>query len=162
MSIRIYALSKEFNVDSKEILDAIRQLGIKDKGSSLATLTDEEVDIVQKHLHAKGYSKRPNRTVSRPFVPAYERTVNLDAPVNQTPSQSTTMTPVRTTSHPLAEYLTTKEPRVPRFPQYLAIVGSLTIVGGHRNIFPLLRITVQFRRPSPSLQSTFPTRDRFL
>ena len=49
--IRIYALSKQLNVDSKTILDAIKQLGIWDKGSSLAGLTEEEVELIMDWLN---------------------------------------------------------------------------------------------------------------
>jgi len=55
MSIRIYALSKQLNVDSKEILDAIKQLGIEGIGSSLAGLTEEEVELVKKKLNNPEY-----------------------------------------------------------------------------------------------------------
>jgi len=50
MSIRIYALSKQLKIDSREILDAIEELGIEGKGSSLAALTEEEVKRVRKIL----------------------------------------------------------------------------------------------------------------
>ena len=85
LSIRIYALSKQLNVDSKEILDAIRQLGIEGKGSSLATLTDEEVDQVKDRILSQKHStsSQPGGTVfQRPVITAAEkRVLNLDAPV---------------------------------------------------------------------------------
>lgn len=51
MSIRIYALSKVWNVDSQLILDAVKSLGIEGKGSSLAGLTEEEVIQTKKVLY---------------------------------------------------------------------------------------------------------------
>ena len=79
MSIRIYALSKQINVDSKEILDAIRQLGIGDKGSSLAGLTDEEVVLVKDRLNARKMSRMPqlgNKVLYRPSFPSDEAALN--------------------------------------------------------------------------------------
>lgn len=49
--IRIYALSKQLNVDSKKILDAVKQLGIAGSGSSLAGLTNEEVELIMHWLN---------------------------------------------------------------------------------------------------------------
>jgi hypothetical protein len=54
MSIRIYALSKQMNIDSKEILDTIKQQGIEDKGSPVATLTNEEIELVKRRLIDSG------------------------------------------------------------------------------------------------------------
>jgi len=51
MSIRIYALSARLNIDAKEILNALKKLGIEGKGSSLASLTDEEIDLILPLLH---------------------------------------------------------------------------------------------------------------
>ena len=58
MSIRIYALSKYLNVDANEILNAIKQLGIEGKGSSLAALTDEEIDLILPLFHEQWVKKR--------------------------------------------------------------------------------------------------------
>ena len=43
MAVRIYSLAKELKVDSKELVDICTQVGIKGKGSALASLDDEEV-----------------------------------------------------------------------------------------------------------------------
>ena len=43
MSIRIYDLAKRLNIDSKEILNAVKQIGIEGIGSSLSALTEEEI-----------------------------------------------------------------------------------------------------------------------
>jgi translation initiation factor IF-2 len=48
--IRIYALAKELNIDSKELVDVCTRAGVTGKGSALANLTDEEVDKVKAHL----------------------------------------------------------------------------------------------------------------
>ena len=88
MSIRIYALSKQLNIDSKEILDAIKQLGIEGKGSSLATLTDEEVDQVKNRLGAQKPTKAsaPGSAVfQRPVASTEKKVLNLDVPVRPVP-----------------------------------------------------------------------------
>ena len=88
MSIRIYALSKQLNVDSKEILDALRQLGIEGKGSSLATLTDEEVCQVTDRIKFQRHSASPLQSggavFQRPVV-TDKKVLNLDAPVRPAP-----------------------------------------------------------------------------
>ena len=84
MSIRIYALSKQLNVDSKEILDAVKQLGIEGKGSSLAGLTEEEVEQVKKRLNTqKAFQITQQSTAGfqRPVILSDKKVINLDAPV---------------------------------------------------------------------------------
>ncbi|MDR0328920.1 MAG: translation initiation factor IF-2, partial [Planctomycetaceae bacterium] len=116
MSIRIYALSKQLNVDSKEILDAIRQLGIEGKGSSLATLTDEEVDQVKNKLQGqKGTaSQQGNAVFQRPPAFTDKKVINLDAPVKPTPPPSPPpiSTPVETPVKPAEP--TIEQPTVER------------------------------------------------
>jgi hypothetical protein len=45
--VRIYALAKELKVDSKELVDICTKAGVRGKGSALACLTEEEVEIVK-------------------------------------------------------------------------------------------------------------------
>ncbi|MEO1530326.1 MAG: translation initiation factor IF-2, partial [Planctomycetota bacterium] len=47
---RIYALAKELNLDSKELVDLVKKVGITGKGSALASLTDDEAQRVRDHL----------------------------------------------------------------------------------------------------------------
>ena len=49
MSIRIYALAKQLKIESKELVEICKKLGF-DKGSALASLSDEEVDQVKASL----------------------------------------------------------------------------------------------------------------
>ena len=56
--IRIYTLSKQLNVDSQEILNATKQLGIKGKGTSLASLTDEETALVKNWLFDQTFKEK--------------------------------------------------------------------------------------------------------
>lgn len=50
MPARIYALAKELNLDSKDLVDLVKKVGITGKGSALASLTDEETQRVREHL----------------------------------------------------------------------------------------------------------------
>ena len=50
MPARIYALAKELNIDSKDLVDLVKKVGITGKGSALASLSDEEADRVRSHL----------------------------------------------------------------------------------------------------------------
>ena len=54
-TIRIYALSKQLNIDVQEILVAVKQLGIENKGSSLARLTNDEIELVKNKLDDPKY-----------------------------------------------------------------------------------------------------------
>jgi translation initiation factor IF-2 len=82
LSIRIYALSKQLNVDSKEILDAIKHLGIEGKGSSLAGLTEEEVEQIKDKLNVHKKTKTPqpgSAAFQRPVTSSDKKVLNLDA-----------------------------------------------------------------------------------
>ena len=54
MPARIYALAKELKVDSKDLVDLVKKVGITGKGSALASLTDEEAQKVRDHLSGAG------------------------------------------------------------------------------------------------------------
>ena len=50
MPIRIYALAKELDIDSKELVNVCTKAGVTGKGSALASLTDDEVTKIKAHL----------------------------------------------------------------------------------------------------------------
>ena len=50
MPVRIYALAKELNVDSKELVEVCNRAGVTGKGSALASLSDDEVAKVKEYL----------------------------------------------------------------------------------------------------------------
>ena len=50
MSVRIYSLAKELNLENKVVVEACTQAGISGKGSALASLTDEEAGKVREVL----------------------------------------------------------------------------------------------------------------
>ena len=59
MAVRIYTLAKELKLDSKELVEICSRAGIHDKGSALASLSDEEVAKLREFMSAK--SKPPER-----------------------------------------------------------------------------------------------------
>lgn len=50
MPVRIYAFAKELGFDNKQLLDICDSAGIEDKGSALASLTDDEVVAIKDYL----------------------------------------------------------------------------------------------------------------
>ena len=50
MAVRIYSLAKELGLDSKALVDLCTRIGILNKGSALASLEEDEVSRVKKHL----------------------------------------------------------------------------------------------------------------
>ena len=50
MAVRIYSLAKELKVDSKELVDICTKVGIRGKGSALASLSEEEVVKLRDHF----------------------------------------------------------------------------------------------------------------
>ena len=59
MPARIYALAKELNIDSKDLVDLVKKVGITGKGSALASLSDEEAQRVRDHLAGAGADSKP-------------------------------------------------------------------------------------------------------
>ncbi|MEN0110768.1 MAG: translation initiation factor IF-2 N-terminal domain-containing protein, partial [Planctomycetota bacterium] len=93
MAVRIYALAKELDVDSKELVDICTRAGVPGKGSALASLDDDEVTKVKEFL--KGGAPAggaATATAPRPSAPA--------APVRPTGDQG--MGKMRTIAAPKA------------------------------------------------------------
>lgn len=65
MPIRIYALAKKLDLDSKLLADICTKAGITGKGSALASLSDEEVTKVQAYLEQSKAKKSDGRGLSR-------------------------------------------------------------------------------------------------
>ncbi len=68
MAVRIYTLAKELKIDSKELVDLCTRAGIQDKGSALASMTDEEVAKLKEFI--AGRSKPAERPAAAPVRPA--------------------------------------------------------------------------------------------
>lgn len=64
MAVRIYTLSKELKIDSKELVDLCTRAGIQDKGSALASMSDEEVAKLKDFIAGK------SRPPERPAAPS--------------------------------------------------------------------------------------------
>ena len=78
MKIRIFALAKELDIDSKDLIQACTEVGLTVKSSPLASITPEERDMVLAHLKSRkpsGASKagKASEPVAIPRDPAPER-----------------------------------------------------------------------------------------
>ncbi|MFG0263086.1 MAG: translation initiation factor IF-2 [Novipirellula sp. JB048] len=69
MPARIYALAKELNLDSKELVDIVRKVGITGKGSALASLTDEEAQKVRDYIAGSAKPAAPQAPVAAKATP---------------------------------------------------------------------------------------------
>ena len=72
MAVRIYTLAKELKIDSKELVELCTRAGIQDKGSALASMTDEEVARLKEFIagRSKPPAAGPVRPVAAPTAPA--------------------------------------------------------------------------------------------
>jgi translation initiation factor IF-2 len=83
--VRIYALAKDLDIDSKELVEVCRKAGISGKGSALASLSDDEVAKVKAFL--RGGDKKseagqtPAGTAARRGAPEVYRREDYIAPV---------------------------------------------------------------------------------
>jgi len=68
LPIRIYALAKDLDIDSKELVELCAKAGVTGKGSALASLNDEEEAKVREHL-AKRAESKPESAPAAPPVP---------------------------------------------------------------------------------------------
>ena len=71
MAVRIYALAKELNLDSKELVRICTKAGVLGKGSALASLTTDEVDKIKQFL--KGGGPPPKKPLRQPLHPSGRR-----------------------------------------------------------------------------------------
>ncbi len=71
MAVRIYSLAKELKLDSKELVELCARAGIQDKGSALASLSDDEVARVKEFIAGKSKpAERPAAPAARPAAKA--------------------------------------------------------------------------------------------
>ena len=54
MKVRIFALAKELGLANKELIDLCNEAGIQIKNSALASITEEERDIVVTFIKGRG------------------------------------------------------------------------------------------------------------
>ncbi len=77
MAIRIYSLAKDLGLDSKELVDLCARIGIQGKGSALASLEEDEIARIKKHLEEKAApAAAPAKEAPKPT-----REVSKDAPI---------------------------------------------------------------------------------
>lgn len=86
MAVRIYALAKDLNIDSKELVDICTRAGVPGKGSALASLTDEEVTKVKEFVSNGSSGGAPAKStggkstpppVERPKTPAKGKDIKV-------------------------------------------------------------------------------------
>lgn len=103
MAVRIYALAKELKVDSKELVDICTKVGIRGKGSALASLSDEEVTKLREHFSGGGGSDSP--AAASPAAPVPERPREA--------ARSTSKMPVISTPRPASPLAGFRKPKEP-------------------------------------------------
>ena len=80
MAVRIYTLSKELKIDSKELVDLCTRAGIQDKGSALASMSDEEVAKLKEFIAGK--ARPAERPVAAPAAGGSAPTPPAPKPVS--------------------------------------------------------------------------------
>jgi translation initiation factor IF-2 len=86
VAVRIYSVAKELNVDSKELVDICNKIGITGKGSALASLDDDEVARIKKHLAGAAAPPTPHPQAPIPPTPGPVRQiVNIPSPSTPAP-----------------------------------------------------------------------------
>ncbi|MGE5579186.1 MAG: translation initiation factor IF-2 [Bacillota bacterium] len=96
-SIRVYELAKELGIDSKEVINALGQMGTSVK-NHMAALDDASVDAVRKRFSPPAAQKvaQPAAKVSQPAVktPAPAPKASVPAPKAPAPAPSTPARPM--------------------------------------------------------------------
>ena len=92
MPVRIYSLAKDLSLDSKELVDICNRIGITGKGSALASLEDDEVARIKKHLESTSQN-----AAAPPAKPAPERSASPAAPSTPAPipTRNTNIAPAK-------------------------------------------------------------------
>ena len=123
MPARIYALAKELNLDSKDLVDLVKKVGITGKGSALASLTDEEAQKVRDHLTGSAPAAAPKAQPTETAAPAAVR--DSVVPVER---KQIAIPPARTTRKPaLASRVLGKEKPV-EAEEEVAVVNEEPVV----------------------------------
>jgi translation initiation factor IF-2 len=80
VAVRIYTLAKELKIDSKELVELCTRAGIQDKGSALASMSDEEVAKLKEFIAAKSRPAAPasTRPAAAPVRPAAPTTLKRE------------------------------------------------------------------------------------
>ena len=87
MPVRIYALAKELDYDSKDLVDVCKKAGITGKGSALASLNDDEVQQLKDYLNKASASAEPEaETAETPQKPSRQRRGPIKVVASKKPS----------------------------------------------------------------------------
>ena len=77
--IRIYALAKELKTDNKELVDICQKIGLSEKRSALAGLTDEEVALIKDYVQKassrsaqESFGPTDSAPMQRPSIPSLQ------------------------------------------------------------------------------------------
>ena len=73
MAVRIYALAKELDIDSKDLVDVCPRAGVTGKGSALASLSDDEVTKIKDFLKGSSGGSSSAATMAPAAPPAMAR-----------------------------------------------------------------------------------------
>lgn len=121
MPARIYALAKELNLDSKDLVDLVKKVGITGKGSALASLTDDETQRVRDYLGGAAKPAEPAVTsvqgAVRDAVPRDRKHVAIPPARPSRPGKSVPESPVSEPPPPVAPPETVAEPVVAAKPE---------------------------------------------
>jgi translation initiation factor IF-2 len=115
---RIYALAKELQIDSKELVDICTRIGILNKGSALASLEDDEVARISKYISGGPVAapEKPAAPIGPIRAPIVERSAPAEIvipspPPVATPAQAAP-NKIASTPEPEAEPDAAPEPKV--------------------------------------------------
>ncbi len=100
MPIRIYALAKELNVDSKELVNTCAKAGVTGKGSALASLDDAELAKVKAYIagqQEKAAPAPPAADKGAPIRPTEDARAGMGRPRPKKPKIIPTTEPPRPT-----------------------------------------------------------------
>jgi translation initiation factor IF-2 len=85
LKIRVFALAKELGLDSKELIDHCNQAGILLKNSALASITQDEKDVVLKYLNEQRSAGTATATQER-LTPMRDESRDIGGKVRAIPT----------------------------------------------------------------------------
>lgn len=118
MPVRIYALAKDLKIDSKDLAEICKKIGLAGKGSALASLDDDEVQRVKDHLAAqqqkKAAASQPTESKPAPVAPPAKKPQSI-LPTRAPKIDATRRanTPIGTRTRPAATAPETGEETIP-------------------------------------------------
>ncbi len=157
MSARIYALAKELNLDSKDLVDIVKKVGISGKGSALASLTDEETSRVREHLAGSATKPAPPASTSAPTLGAVRDSVvpseRKPIAINVGRSRSRPTTARSETSAPVVEVAAAKPPVTSPAPRKADVVTAADESAPVRASSPVANVPVPVMMAAESSSS---------